>query len=85
MYIIYMAGKMAKNMLFIVLNYFVFKGFLKSINWVCFDDFAVKRIIEFRSLKKYRKCFNLCSTVGQVEYETAEHLTENPSAPSRIS
>ena len=39
-------------MFLVVFNYFVFKGFLKSINRVCFDDFAVKRIIEFRFLKK---------------------------------
>ena len=47
-YIIYMAGKMAKNLSFIVFNYFVSKGFLRSINCVCFDEFAVKRIIEFK-------------------------------------
>ena len=59
-----MAGKRAKNMLFIVFSYFVFKGFLKSINRVCFDDFAVERIVEFRSLKKYTKLFAVYSTVG---------------------
>ena len=51
-----MAGKMAKNMLFIVFNYFEFKGFLKSISQVCFDDFAVKVInIESRSPTKIEK------------------------------
>ena len=50
---------MAKNMLYIVFNYFS-----ESINRVCFDDFAVKGITEFRSLKRYRKLFGVCSTVG---------------------
>ena len=47
-----MAGKMAKNMLFVVFNCFVFKGFLKNIKRVCFDEFAVKRVIKFRSPEK---------------------------------
>ena len=46
--IIYMAGKMAKNMFFIVFN-----NSFESINRVCFDHFAVKGITEFWSLKKY--------------------------------
>ena len=70
--IIYMAGKMAKNMLFIVLNYFVLKGFFKTINRVCFDDFAVKRIIEFRSLKKIKKnVWRLFHSIRMVKNESS--------------
>ena len=56
--ITYMAGKMAQNTVLIVFNY-VFEG----INRVCFNDFAVKGMTEFWSLKKYRKLFGVCSTV----------------------
>ena len=63
-----MAGKMAKNMLFIVfINYSVFKGFLKSINQVCFDDFAVKRTIESRTqdYKNRENCLAFAQQQGR--------------------
>ena len=44
----------ANKILLIVINNFVLKGFLKGVNRVCIDDFTVKTVIKFRSLKKQK-------------------------------